>query len=141
MGQDAVDRGTTAAEYEANLRTIVNTVRSFNGVPIMVTLHSGRYFDPQGHVLKEQAWDGRNDITKKVAADLHTPLIDLHKSSMDLLNKLGEAGSQFIQLWPNDLMHLSQPLGSKYFAQLVAQDLPDEMGPYLTGLFDPLPKP
>jgi len=134
-------RGTTVAEYEANIRTIIETVRGFNGVPILVTIHSGRYFDSQGHLIALQAWEGYNVIMRRVAADLHTYLIDLNKSSFELLNKLGYDGSEFMRLWPDDLMHLSQPLGSTYVGQLVVKDLPDELGPYLTGLFDPLPKP
>jgi hypothetical protein len=138
---DPSNRGTTPVEFEANLRTIVEGVRSFNGVPILVTVHSGRYFDAQGHVIPLQAWEGFNVLTRKVAADLHTHLIDLNKSSLELLNKLGYDGSEFMRLWPNDLMHLSQPLGSKYVGQLVVKDLPDELGSYLTGVFEPLPKP
>jgi hypothetical protein len=141
MDSDPSERGSNATEFEANLRTIVETVRSFNGVPILVTLHSGRYFDAQDHVIPLQAWEGFNVITRKVAADLHTHLIDLNRSSAALLNKLGYDGSEFLRLWPNDLMHLSQPLGSKYVGQLVVSDLPDDLGPYLIGLFDPLPKP
>ena len=130
--------GTTLEEYVDNLRTIVQTVRGFNGVPILITLYSARLFDAQGKVVP--SWQERNNITKQVAAELNTPLIDLNQLSMDLLNELGPSGSTFMNLYPDDLMHLS-PLGAQYHARLVVNALPDSFGPYLTGIFDPPPKP
>jgi lysophospholipase L1-like esterase len=129
---------TTLEEYADNLRTIVQTVRGFNGVPILITLYSARLFDAQGKVVP--LWQERNNITKQVAAELNTPLIDLNQLSRDLLNELGPSGSTFMNLFPDDLMHLS-PLGAQYYARLVVNALPDSLGPYLTGIFDPPPKP
>lgn len=42
------ERMTTSEQYVENLRTIVNVVRGFGGVPIMVTLHAARNFNADG---------------------------------------------------------------------------------------------
>jgi lysophospholipase L1-like esterase len=132
------DRNTTPEQFAENLRTIAGMVRGFNGVPILVTLHSARLFDENGKVIP--AWYQRNDVTKQVAAELGAHLIDLNQLSMDLLNELGPSGSAFMELVPNDVMHVSA-LGGQYFARLVVNALPDSLGPYLTGILDPPPKP
>jgi lysophospholipase L1-like esterase len=132
------DRYTTLPEFEDNLKTIVNTVRGFNGVPILVTMHAPRVWDENGKAVL--AWQDRNAVTKEVAAALQTPLIDLNPLTMDLLNQLGPAGSQFMELWAGDNMHLS-PAGGWVVAQLVVNALPDSLGPYLTLLLDPPPIP
>lgn len=134
------ERYTTLTEMAANLRTIVQTVRGFNGVPILVTLHSPRVWDAQGKVVQWAPWQDRNSVTKQLAAELNTYLIDLNTLSEDLLNELGPNGSTFMELWPGDNMHLTL-LGGKYISQLVTKALPDGLGPYLTGIFDPPPKP
>jgi lysophospholipase L1-like esterase len=132
------DRSTTLEEYANNLRTIVQTVRGFNGVPILITLHAARLFDSQGKVVP--SWQDRNNITKQVAGELNTPLIDLNQLSMDLLNELGPSGSMFMNLYPQDNMHLSA-LGAQYHARLICNALPDALGPYMIGIFEPPPKP
>jgi lysophospholipase L1-like esterase len=137
----APDTYTTLQEFADNLRTIVQTVRGFNGVPILITLHAARLFDANGKVIPQ--WQDRNDVTKAVAAELQTPLIDLNQLTTDLFNQLGPTGTDFMH-WaggaPNDVMHLS-PLGAQYVSQLVVNALPDGLGPYLIGIFDPPPKP
>lgn len=137
----APDRYTSLEEFGENLREIVRIVRGFNGVPILVTLHSARVWDAQGKVIP--TWLDRNAVTKAVAAELQTPLIDLNQLTMDLLNELGPNRTQFMQ-WagggPEDLMHLS-PQGAEVVAQLVVNALPDSLGPYLNGTFAPPPIP
>jgi lysophospholipase L1-like esterase len=132
------DRSTTLDEFADNLRAIVKMVRGFNGAPILVTVHAGRAWDNNGNVLP--SWEDRNAVIKKVAAEVQTPLIDLNQLTTDLLKQLGSIGSQFMQLWPNDIMHLS-PLGGQVVAQLLVNALPDNLGPYLIGIFDPPPIP
>jgi lysophospholipase L1-like esterase len=137
----APDYYTTLDEFGTNLTTIVNTVRSFNGIPILITVHSGRVWDTNGVVIP--SWQDRNAVIKSVAAELQTPLIDLSQLSMNLFNELGPNGCDFMH-WaggtPDDVMHLS-PLGAQYIAQLVVNALPDSLGPYLTGIFEPPPPP
>jgi lysophospholipase L1-like esterase len=140
-GTDA-DRSTTLPEFEANLRTIIDAVRSFNGVPVLITLHAARLWDENGKVIP--TWQERNEITKRLAAELKTPLIDLYEVTEDLFNDLGPTGTAFMHfdpLGPEDFMHFST-LGAKWIARIVANDLPPELGPYLSPtIFDPPPKP
>ncbi len=135
------DSYTTLEEFGQNLRTLVDTVRSFNGVPILITVHSARQWDATGKVIP--SWIDRNNVTKQVAKDLNVYLIDLNQLSMDLLNKLGPSCESWMHL-PGfvdaDIMHMSS-LGAKYISQLVVNALPDALGPYLTGIFDAPPKP
>jgi hypothetical protein len=115
-------------------------------VPIFVTIHAAQMWDANGNLIPR--WQERNGRMKQVAAELNAPLIDLNKSSTDLLLKLGKSGSAFMHFnaggptidGPIDVIHLS-PLGGRYVGQLVAEALPDYFGPYLSGIFDPLPKP
>jgi len=135
------DRGSTAQEFADNLRQIIQIVHGFNGVPILLTLHADRQWDANGKlILSEPPY---NAITRQVAAEQHVPLIDLYKLSVDLFTKLGQSGCQFM-IWdtsnPADGMHVSRA-GAVYVSQLIAKSLPDNLGPYLLGVLDPLPKP
>jgi lysophospholipase L1-like esterase len=140
-GSTDPDRGTTLQEFGDNLRLIVNTVRGFNGIPILVTLHAARSFDATGKLVASP--NPRNTVTKQLAAELNTPLIDLYQLSFDLFNELGPKGCEFMH-WipggPEDVMHFSA-LGAVYIARLVANEVPDTLGPYLTGILDQPPKP
>jgi lysophospholipase L1-like esterase len=141
--QTAPDTFTSLPEFEANLRSIVAAVRSFNGTPILVTLHAPRQWDTNNHVISYQVYNDRNDITKKLAAELNTPLIDLFKLSEALFNKLGPSCYGWMHkegFDPNDYLHMSH-LGALWVSQLVAGALPDELGSSLTGIFTPPPQP
>ena len=130
---------TTLQEFGDNLRTIAQTVRGFGGVPILVTLHAGRYWDANGQLIP--MWQARNGVTREVAAELQTPLLDLYQLTYDLFSQLGPSGTAFMHWAPSDAsdeMHLS-PAGAVVVARLVVNALPDNLGPYLTAIFDPPP--
>jgi lysophospholipase L1-like esterase len=135
------DRYTTIPEFHDNLTNIVQTVLGFGGVPIMVTLHAERIWDANGNVIPR--WQDRNAVVKEVAAEFQTPLLDLYQLTFDLFNQLGPSGTQFMQ-WvpggPTDDMHFSSA-GAVVISRLVVNALPDNLGPYLTGIFDPPPVP
>ena len=128
----------TLQEYEDNLKTIVQTIRGFNGTPILITLSSGRLFDDQGKVIPTVP--DRCAVMKKVAAELKTHLIDLNQLTMDLFNELGKSGSAYLAWNYIDLYHYSDQ-GARVIAGLVVNALPDSLGPYLVGIFNPPPKP
>jgi lysophospholipase L1-like esterase len=140
-GSTNPERSTTPEQFAENLRTIVEAVRQFNGVPILMTVPAERMWDATGKLVSSDR--AYNVITKHVATELKTPMIDLYQLSFELFSKLGEDGCEFM-LWPRiqpwDGIHLS-PLGAVYVAQVIAQALPDSLGPYLVGIFDPPPKP
>ena len=125
---------TTLEEFEQNLKTIIEMVRGFNGVPILVTVQAPRIWDANGIVVGGQL--ARNQIIKRVSTEKNTFLIDFDQLTRDVYNTLGPTGSAFINFSPEDYMHFS-PLGAKFIARYLANALPDELGPYLTGIFDP----
>jgi lysophospholipase L1-like esterase len=130
---------TTLEQFEANLRTIVQTVRGFHGVPIMITLHALRSWDENGRV--KPGWQERNAVTRRVAADLKTHLIDLYQITLDLFNELGPSGTAFMEFAPGDTMHFSQA-GGEYISRIIVNALPSALGPYLTtAVFDPPLRP
>jgi lysophospholipase L1-like esterase len=131
-------RQASPAEFKENLRTIIQAVRSFNGVPILVTLHAGRYFDAEGHLDPNE--HPYNAFTREISVEQNTPLIDFFKITWDLCNKLGPEGSAFINWNPDDKMHTS-PLGAQYFSRLLLRDMPTNLGTYFKGIYDPPPQP
>ncbi len=132
------DRFTTLEEFRTNLVTICQIVRGFEGVPILVTVLAARNFDENGMV--SPLFPDRTAVIKEVAAELQTPLIDLSQLSVDLFNQLGPSGTQFMNYSSSDNVHLS-PAGAVVVARLVVNAVPDALGPYLTGIFDPPPIP
>jgi hypothetical protein len=74
---------------------------------------------------------------------LNTPLVDLYEISRRIFSELGPNGVQFMHFpdgSPDDDMHLSS-LGAIYISRVLTHYFPDELGPYLTGIFDPPPTP
>lgn len=135
------DRASTPSEFVENLGAIIDAVRSFDGVPILFTLHAGRYWDESGKLKPSDI--PYNALIKQVGAEKGAQVIDTYKITWDLLNQLGREGSAFFQ-WASgdadDVMHMS-PLGGTYVSRLIAQQLPDNLGPYLTDIFVAPPKP
>jgi lysophospholipase L1-like esterase len=134
-------RSTTLQQFHDNLTTIAQAVRSWGGVPIFVTMHAARVWDTNGKIVPSPAAQARNGVTKAVAAEMQAPLIDLYQLSTDLLNQLGPSGAAFMENPVlQDVIHLSSA-GAVVIARLVVNALPDSLGPYLTGIFDPPPVP
>ena len=138
-GNNDPDRGTTLPEFEANLRTIIQMVRGFNGVPVLITLHVWRVWDEQGKIFEFN--QERNDVVRRLAAELDAPLIDLYKITVDAFNELGPEGAAFMDIgWPGDTLHVS-PAGARYVSWFVVKGLPASLGPYLTNIPDAPPVP
>jgi lysophospholipase L1-like esterase len=135
------EHGTTLEEFEANVRTIIDSIRGFDGTPILVALHAMRRFDSRGFVIP--GWGPQNSIMKRLAAEYGLHYVDFYSSTRDLFNRLGPEGVEFMHWTPggaHDVMHFS-PAGAVYVSRLLAKELPDELAPYLTHLFDPPPLP
>jgi lysophospholipase L1-like esterase len=134
------ERNVTAEQFRTNLTSLVNTVRGFNGIPILMTIHAVRAWDSTG---KLDPWEHPyNSTIRQVAKGMNVHLIDLYPLTVDLYGKLGPIHSEFMRwtAYPNDIIHFS-PLGAVWVAQMVANALPDSMGPYLTKILDPPPAP
>jgi lysophospholipase L1-like esterase len=129
---------TTLEEFAADLKTIVQMVRGFDGTPILVTRRL-KSLQPEGNVVP--VYQDRMAVVRNVAAELQTPLIDLNKLSIDMFNILGKSESEYIW-WPGkDYLHFSEK-GAQVIAGLVVNALPASLGTYLVpGILDPPPKP
>lgn len=86
--------GTT---YRTNLVRFVREARERGGIPVLLTPVSRRSFDSSGAFV-----DRHGDYpgtVREVAAELSVPLIDLHKTSVELLQRLGPEQSIRLFLW------------------------------------------
>lgn len=133
------DYATSIQEYQTNLEQIVRLVRGFNGTPILVTPPNKWLFDAQGQVM--QYLYNHATVTRQVAAEMHTPLIDLTQMSLELVNRLGKSGSAYL-MYPGDTSncHYSET-GSLVIAGLVVNAMPESIWPYLRNLNDYSLKP
>lgn len=119
---------TTIQEYADNLKTIVQTVRGFNGTPILISPAVPRLFDEKGKVLP--ALEDRSAAMRYVAVGSQTQFIDLNQLSRDLFNALGETGSAYISWSEKDPVHFSLE-GAKVMAGLVVDALPNILRLYV----------
>jgi lysophospholipase L1-like esterase len=122
-----LERQTTMAQYEQNLRNFITEARAVGIKPVLVTPLTRRYFE-----------DGKihSDLTphavtmKRVAVDLNVPLIDLHADSIAYLDRIGESQVQTLGITKKDpeghtipdKTHLDWK-GSYVFGRMVAVDL------------------
>ncbi|HEU5425322.1 MAG TPA: rhamnogalacturonan acetylesterase [Actinocrinis sp.] len=94
------DKTTTEAVYRANLRTLIDAVRSRGGKPVLVTPPVRHLFDatgkitPTGRIVNNLGVD-LPAVMRGVAAESSVPLIDLTADSEALLEQLGDSAS-----WP-----------------------------------------
>jgi lysophospholipase L1-like esterase len=84
-------------DYKTNLLRFVNDTRSKGAFPVLMTPVSRRHFDENGKLV-----DTHGDypgVVRELAAEQKVPLIDLHRKSMQLLEKLGAEDSKKIYDW------------------------------------------
>ena len=94
-----LERQTTMAQYEQNLRSFIAEARAAGIKPVLVTPLTRRYFE-----------DGKihSDLTahaasmRHVAADMQVPLIDLHADSIVYLDHIGEAQARTLGITKKD---------------------------------------
>jgi N-acyl-D-amino-acid deacylase len=100
--KEKVDRFTSPADYQANLKRFVTDVRALKAIPILMTPVMRRRFDAQGAVQDTHA--EYPDLVRAVARETNTPLIDHHRESSRVLSKYGPNGSValFLQLKPGE---------------------------------------
>lgn len=118
-------KGTTVSEYYQLLSEIVDFIRSWDGIPVLVTPLPWREFGAAGALLARLA--NRRDVMRQLALDKGVLLIDLHRSvslaySTASAEELSEWGPEL------DLFHLS-PIGAERVATLTVEALPDPLGP------------
>ena len=130
--KEKVDRYTPPDDYRANLVRMVNDVRGKKGFPVLLTPVYRRKFDAQGTVVDQHGV--YPDIVRSVAAELKVPIIDMHRSSGALLQKIGPDSSLklFLQLEPGENPNYPQgvhdnthfrPLGAELMAGLAVEGI------------------
>jgi lysophospholipase L1-like esterase len=85
------DRHTTPEQYEANLRSFINDVRTKGAIPILCTPVSRRKFENGRvvHTLKRYT-----EVCRKIAAeDTKLLFVDMELKSEKIIAELGEEGS------------------------------------------------
>ena len=115
-------------EYPANLKRYVEEARAHGIVPILVTPLTRRYYGADGKIHSDLL--AHSAAMKKVAAEEHTPLIDLQADSIAYLDKLTETQANALGITKKDAdgntipdkTHLNAE-GSYVFGRIVAVGL------------------
>ena len=114
------DPGTT---YRANMKRYIEEARAAGMKPVLVTSLTRRQFGPDGKIA--DTLGPYVEAVKEVAAEMKTPLIDLHARSIALCESLGPAGCESISPTTKgqvDSTHLNAK-GAELVGSLVADEL------------------
>ncbi|ADB37292.1 rhamnogalacturonan acetylesterase [Spirosoma linguale] len=123
---------TTEDEFQKNLNRFISESRAKKAIPVLLTPVARRQFDPAGKIEDTHAVYA--ELTRSVARSANTPLIDMSKQSMDLLQAFGPETSRllFLQLAPGehpnypdgkeDNTHFNE-LGARKMAELVLANI------------------
>jgi lysophospholipase L1-like esterase len=123
---------TPETDFVKNLTNFVAEVRSKKATPVLITPVARRKFNAEGHI--EDTHKAYAQLVRDVAAQQKVALIDLSKTSMDMLEKLGLEKSKLLfnhlvagenPNYPDgkaDDTHFSE-LGARKVAELVLADI------------------
>jgi len=133
--KEKVDRYTPPEDYRANLVRFVREVRAKKATPVLLTPVMRRRFDGGGAVQDSHGvYPG---LVREVAAEQKVALIDMHRKSWRVLERLGaeESKGLFLQLaagehanYPqgvNDNTHFS-PRGAEMMAALAVEGIREQ---------------
>jgi lysophospholipase L1-like esterase/enamine deaminase RidA (YjgF/YER057c/UK114 family) len=112
--------GNPATGYRENLRKYVDDVLRTNTTPILVTPVAPRTF-VNGKVNSALAKFA--EATLAVAREKKVPVVDLHKHSLELFDRLGEAGCAEFGPSKEDRSHFSL-YGARTIAHLAVREFP-----------------
>jgi lysophospholipase L1-like esterase len=115
-------------EYPVNLKRYVEEARAHGIVPVLVTPLARRYYGDDGKIHSDLL--AHSEAMKKVAAEEHTPLIDLQTDSIAYLDTLTETQASALGIMKKDAQgntvpdktHLNAE-GSYVFGRIVAADM------------------
>lgn len=123
-----LDRQVTMAQYEQNLRVFITEAREAGIKPVLVTPLSRRYFQQDGKVHSDLL--DHAATMRRVASDMHVPLIDLQAESIAYLDQIGEPQALTLGITKKDPQGNTIPdkthldwKGSYVFGRIVAVDL------------------
>jgi len=118
--------------YRLNIERFIKESRNKNVIPLLITPVMRRRFDENGQFYDTHG--AYPDVVRSVAREMNVPLIDLHRSSRDMIVSEGEEGSKKIFLWvepgeferfpqgKQDNTHFSE-YGATIIAGLVVDDI------------------
>ena len=115
---EPTDADTSFKEY---LRRYIDDSRAIGATPLLVTPMCRRTFGPDGKL--NDALRPYANAMKEVAAEKKVGVIDLHSTSGELFQKLGEAGSAELANKAGDRTHFNEK-GARAMAELVMKELP-----------------
>jgi len=120
-GPDRPESTDAATSYKEYLRRYIDDARAISATPLLVTPMCRRTFGPDGKL--DDALGPYASAMKEVAAEKKVGVIDLHTTSGELFQKLGEAGSAELANKAGDRTHFSEK-GARVMAGLVLNELP-----------------
>jgi len=94
-------------EYPVNLKRYVQEARANGIVPVLITPLTRRYYEADGKIHSDLL--AHAEAMKKVAAEEHTPLIDLQADSIAYLDTLTEAQGQALGITKKDALGNTVP--------------------------------
>lgn len=110
-----------ATGYKEFLRRYIDDSRAIGATPILVTPMVRRNFDTNGKLKGEL--QRYADAMKEVGTEKKVAVIDLHTSSMVLMEKLGPDASAAFANKTGDKTHFNEK-GARAMADLVVKELP-----------------
>lgn len=134
QSKEKVDRYTPPEDFKKNLARMVADARAKKAIPVLLTPVVRRRFDREGKFY--DAHGEYPDLTRAVAIELKTPLIEMHRASEKLLVGYGAENSKKLFLilqkgespnYPDGLddnTHFS-PLGAEEMAKLAVEGIKD----------------
>ena len=126
------ERFSDPETFGKNLTLYIEETRAKGAIPVLLTSIARRKFDAQGKPVDSHK--NYMQITRRVAEQTGTPLIDMDMKTRALLEKMGPEASKSIYLWakksdyPNlkedkrDDTHLNAA-GAEKYAQIVADGI------------------
>jgi lysophospholipase L1-like esterase len=120
---------TTENAFKANLSRFVTEARNKKANPVLITPVARRKFDASGKIEDGHALYA--GLVQQVAHELHVPLIDLNKKSLELLQQFGPDRSKalFVALGANpyypkdveDITHFNEAGAAQMAAIVLAE--------------------
>lgn len=95
--EDSTRFADARTSYRDNLIRFIRETRSKQAIPVLLTPVTRRSFDTKGVLVDKH---GEYPIVvREVAASEHVALIDMHKKSLQLVERLGPEASKNLYMW------------------------------------------
>ena len=124
---DHAEATEAATDYKDYLRRYIDESRAIGATPILVTPMVRRTFDAEGKIAENSTPPGRGldlyaKAMKEVGSEKKVAVIDLHASSLALMEQLGPKAGAEMANKSGDATHFNEQ-GARAMAELVMKDL------------------